>query len=268
MVVQYYEADENGDLYQVLNEVEATHILLDIEDYERLKRIYESGNVESVIAKAKNVSSGNPQPTGPNDADKKRIQELEKALRLAKNQAAYERKMNEGFRRIFKERSNSDRNLKPKKKHTGYVIQLSAEKEKYGFGNKGRQMFNVMETVLQTPYDAKFSLGQVKIETMELTRTQSDGTRLVDVVGLGPLYRPQVANAGLSAICNEVLSFNKEKFEQARRENLILFRQFKFNAKSGYWEVTLTHMAPLTCYHATMMPSKGKKKDQEHEDEE
>ena len=256
MVVQYFVADENGDLFHVLNAEEATHILLDAEDYERLMGDYESGKVDSLIARAKSTAGGDAQPAMPDHSDKKKIQDLEQALRLARNQAAYERSMNEGFRRIFKERANAERKLKPKKEHSGYVIQVSAEKEKFGFVNKQRQMFSVMETVLQTPYDAQFHMGQVKMETMELVRTQPDGSRLVDVVGLGPLYRPQAPNAGLSAICNEVVSFSKEKFEQARRENLILFRQFKFNAKSGYWEITLIHMAPLTCYPASMMPTK------------
>lgn len=268
MVVQYFEADENGDLYHVLNEEEATHILLDIEDYERLKRVYESGDVDYLIARAKNTSDRNFQQAVPYDTDKKRIQELELALRSARNHATYEHSMNEGFRRIFKERANADRKLRPKKEHTGYVIQVSTEKEKFGFVNKWRQTFGVMETVLETPYDAQFNMGQVKIESLELTQKRPDGSRLVDVVGLGPLYRPQSANASLSTICNEVASFSKEKFEQARRENLILFRQFKFNAKSGYWEVTLTHMAPLRCYHATMMPSKKKAQTDKQENKE
>lgn len=257
MVVQYVMEGEDGGLYTVYNEQEATHVILDMEDYAKLKEASGSGQVDVLISNAKNVSVGGVQQ------DAGRVRELELALRAARNRAAYEHSMNEGFRRIFKERANADRKLKPKKEHTGYVIQVSAEKEKFGFVNKRRQMFGVMETVLQTPYDAQFNLGQVKIETLELTQKQPDGSRLVDMVGLGPMYRPQAANAGLSTICNEVVAFTKEQFEQARKENLILFRQFKFNAKAGYWEIILTHMAPLTCYDANMMPPAGKNKDTE-----
>lgn len=260
MVVQYYAEYEDGSMEPVNNEEMASHVVLDIEDYRRLLEASGSGQVDNLIAQAKSDSDGRSEPE-PVDSDKLKIQELERALRGATNRANYERSMNEGYRRIHKERANADRKLKPKKEHSGYVILFSGEREKFGFVNKQRQTVFLMETVMQTPYGAQFNIGQVKFETLELTTLQPDGTRLVDVIGLGPLYKSKTANASLNAILNEIVALPKEEFEQARRENLILHRNFNLNAKAGYWEVTLLHMAPLTCYHATMMPTPKKQKE-------
>lgn len=40
-----------------------------------------------------------------------------------------------------------------------------------------------METVLQTPYDNRSNMEEVKIEILELVRALPNGSQLVDMIG-------------------------------------------------------------------------------------
>ena len=54
-----------------------------------------------------------------------RITDAEKKIA----ESALQRELNANLLRITKERANAERDLKPKKEHTGYVVLTSAEKE-------------------------------------------------------------------------------------------------------------------------------------------
>ena len=66
------------------------------------------------------------------DAEKKianNTAEWEKKLAAEQQESALQRELNANLLRITKERANAERDLKPKKEHTGYVVLTSAEKE-------------------------------------------------------------------------------------------------------------------------------------------
>ena len=109
-------------------------MILTREEYEQIVRQKAKAESEAAAAK-KNAAAAIEQ--ADRDAQRK-IREAEEekekdricqALSEAEIKIEYWRDLNENLLRISKERANADRNLKPKKEHTGYVVVSSTEKE-------------------------------------------------------------------------------------------------------------------------------------------
>ena len=145
---------------------EATHVVLTKEEHEQLlqeKRSLE-WNLQSqrneLTAQLQEVKDDAFQRVSAAEATAKQCaREMETKLARTQQIADYWEQLNEDLLRISKERANADRNLRPKKQHTGYVVLISAEKERrYEVPNKLKMEHAMLwETVIQTPFSVDFT---------------------------------------------------------------------------------------------------------------
>ena len=115
---------------------ECTHVILTLDEYDGLKR-----EISSAQQAAKNAEYNadkkihqiqSEAQSRITDAEKKiakNTAEWEKKLAAEQQESALQRGLNANLLRITKERANAERDLKPKKEHTGYVVLTSVEKE-------------------------------------------------------------------------------------------------------------------------------------------
>ena len=174
-------------VYKSCEESEATHIVIEIDDYDelvekadrsdkdysRLKtaldrsekmrkesevlvnrqraRINEMSRQLQTAEKAGKEVSRLMDENGKLRAAVKRFQEDSEAAKL----------LNENLKRICRERANQARDIRPKKEHDGYIVLSSREwTEKLPNGSQK----TAWKTVLQTPYDASITLDAVRRE--------------------------------------------------------------------------------------------------------
>ncbi len=159
---------------------------------------------------------------------------LKKALEEEKAQREYQQGLNENLKRICKERANADRNLRPKKGHSGFVVVSSSEKEqRYKQGHRWKTV-RLWETVLQTPFSVDFTEEQARRQIQE---------NLLDT-GL-------IAKLGVGAVLGGTYSQLQEDAEFAE-QNVGLSGRLRANFRQGYWEIVFLHTKPLGVVPAEM----------------
>ena len=162
---------------------ECTHVILTLDEYDGLKREISSAqqaarNAEYNADKKINQIQSEAQ-SRITDAEKKiakNTAEWEKKLAAEQQESALQRGLNANLLRITKERANAERDLKPKKEHTGYVVLTSVEKEsryKDSYGHP--RTITLWETAMETPYTVDFEAEQVRGLIRELTQTDEYG---------------------------------------------------------------------------------------------
>ena len=185
-------ADISGDQ----NSSECTHVILSKNEYstllqekvraEQAKRIAE-GEAREKIRMSEQELKYRTDVAEKWAADK--IQQVEQAMEAEKRENTYLRGLNENLLRISRERANADRQLRPKKEHTGYVVVSSAEKEisyKDYYGKSKKVM--LWETVLQSPYSVDFTEEQARHQMQELFKRGENGQWLISQNGISATY--------------------------------------------------------------------------------
>lgn len=169
------------------------------------------------------------------------IKELSEKIKNAEAEAEFQSSLNLNLLRICKERANSDRKLKPKKEHTGYVVISSQEKEiRYHVGKKMMTAV-VWETVFQSPYSIEFTEAQARKLIVRELLTNDGGWKLVAV--------------GIIQRCMVDYGILKEKYpEEIKKENMAFNERLKVNYKVGYWEYIVLHTLPLGVVPKEMLP--------------
>lgn len=139
---------------------------------------------------------------------------------------------NEGFKRLTRERSNAQRDLRPKKQHNGYLVLSHGPHEyiydEYRTGRLRNEnntyvsaeirttcKIPAYRTILQTPYDAALAFHEARVA--------------ID----GDLQKGGVLDGlGIAETVSTPL----------KSDNQVLFAQtYDANCRAGYWEVTLWH---------------------------
>ena len=227
---------------------EATHVVLTKEEHEQLlqeKRSLE-WNLQSqrneLTAQLQEVKDDAFQRVSAAEATAKQCaREMETKLARTQQIADYWEQLNEDLLRISKERANADRNLRPKKQHTGYVVLISAEKERrYEVPNKLKMEHAMLwETVIQTPFSVDFTEEQVRQQT-----GTEEALLLLQRIGITADHSADCAKNGM----NEVLK------GPGKTGNVILSRFLRANFRAGYWELTLLHNKSLGLVPKEMRP--------------
>ena len=185
------------------------------------------------------------------DAEKKvakNTAEWEKKLAAEQQESALQRELNANLLRITKERANAERDLKPKKEHTGYVVLTSAEKEsryKDSYGHP--RTITLWETAMETPYTVDFEAEQVRGLIRELTQEDEDGNWPIRRIGITENYPGKYAN----------MIQNKEWHEKYKEHNVMLERWLRANYRRGYWELVFLHTKPLSVVPPDMRAGRG-----------
>ena len=222
---------------------ECTHVILTLGEYAGLKR-----EISSAQQAAKNAEYNadkkihqiqSEAQSRITDAEKKiakNTAEWEKKLAAEQQESALQRELNANLLRITKERANAERDLKPKKEHTGYVVLTSVEKEsryKDSYGHP--QTITLWETAMETPYTVDFEAEQVRSLLQELFQEDEDERCPIQKIGITGNYPGKYAN----------MIQDKEWHEKYKEHNVMLERWLRANYRSGYWELVFLHTKPL-----------------------
>lgn len=232
-------ADISGDQ----NSSECTHVILSKNEYstllqekvraEQAKRIAE-GEAREKIRMSEQELKYRTDVAEKWAADK--IQQVEQAMEAEKRENTYLRGLNENLLRISRERANADRQLRPKKEHTGYVVVSSAEKEssyKDYYGKTIKVM--LWETVLQSPYSVDFTEEQARHQMQELFQPDADGYWPIRRIGISATY-----GKGYAELIND-----KEWQSDLATRNILLSKRLRANYRAGYWDIIFLHTKPL-----------------------
>lgn len=153
------------------------------------------------------------------------------------------------FVRINKERANADRELRPKKEHTGYVVLLSQMID--GIGHMTRwglhEGMPVWKSILQTPYEIS-----IPFREMEILVREDFKAAICEKLGLKELF-PSYTDYHKS-----------ELFQNVNGDSLVNIgykTRYRANYTKGYWEIDFIHLVPITVPPDMRPPKKrsGKK---------
>lgn len=165
----YYMKKNLMGLYKIVSKEEAEQMMWEIEDGKDLIR--ESNELEALKVKYNDLNDKKTvledekkDLTGQISSLKTKKADLEKKIEFLEQSLKKEKRKNQHLVRICKEKANADRDLTPRKKHSGYVevskelVELSLKvKETTGFGAGERTVyvnktFKFWKYHVQTPY--------------------------------------------------------------------------------------------------------------------
>lgn len=214
---------------------ECTHVILTLDEYTDMGRKIARAKADADEVR---VEAGKQLRKDREDM-KKTVDELKQEVEALHQRAEYLDGLNRNLLRIARERANADRKLKPKKRHTGYVVVSSMEKMQ----RMNRDMVKLWETVLETPYSVEFTEEQVREQTKELTGSGEDETWVVSRIGI---------DASWDGEYEGLMAYPHWSMEEKKNWNIMLKRRLRANYKTGYWEVSFFHTKPLGIVPADM----------------
>lgn len=147
---------------------------------------------------------------------------------------------NENLLRIIRERANADRNLRPKKEHTGYVLLSFTEKKVRA--TPSLMITQAYETVIQSPYPV--ATTPLEVAKKEICRS---------------LFKDGIcAKIGIAGRTSDIETDQGAEIPswEAGKSNVAFGIKYRANCRDGYWEITLQHSKPLTAFPADMLPGK------------
>lgn len=194
---------------------------------------------------------------------KKEATSLQEQLAEAQTAVQNEKNLNENLVRIMRERANQSRGIKPKKQHDGYIVLESRQwKEKYkvdvwdtedhmmryggnfGVARKKGYLRTVQKTadtwksLLQTPYESRIPLDQVRYKVEE------------------ELFRKGIlTNIGCTGMYD---GYKDGAFD--KNENILYRWVFKANHHSRLWELEIYTTNELTVPEYRLPSQKIKEK--------
>ncbi len=218
---------------------ECSHVILTLEEYEQLcqerdqaKKEQQAAQIlaESEVRRA--IAQGEMQLKQAEDAAEAALDAVRRQLSIAKEEISHQRGLNENLLRICRERANADRKLKPKKKHSGFIVMSSTEREYRYKAGKILKTVRLWETVLQSPYSVDFTEEQARRLIMEgLLQEDEDGLCPMKRLGIDAAYPCKY----------EDLLQNTDTAELVTSQNVMTNVQLRANYRGGYWEIQFCH---------------------------
>ena len=221
---------------------ECTHVILTLDEYEELHQriraaINDGKRAKDEAAQAAATSASNAEKAVKKIQDEaaQKIEQMQKRLIVEQEAKIYQMGLNQRLLDISRERSNKDRNIRPKKERSGYVV-LSSRQKKYKYKENRHDMAEVYlwETVIQTPYVVDFTAEQAMTETQELFARDEQGHWLIGRLGIAGEYGGKYEDMLDDPRCAAWKDYN-----------IIVEKIFNANLKVGYWEIIITHTKPL-----------------------
>ena len=221
---------------------ECTHVIRTLDEYEELHQriraaINDGKRAKDEAAQAAATSASNAEKAVKKIQDEatQKIEQMQKRLIVEQEAKIYQMGLNQRLLDISRERSNKDRNIRPKKERSGYVV-LSSRQKKYRYKENRRDWGEVYlwETVIQTPYVVAFTAEQAMTETQELFARDEQGHWLIGRLGIAGEYGGKYEDMLDDPRCAAWKDYN-----------IIVEKIFNANVKVGYWEIIITHTKPL-----------------------
>lgn len=237
--VQFVKKNMLG-VYKSCEESEATHIVIEVDDYDELiEKAEESGKDYSHYKTA--LDRAEKKWKESEDLVKRqytRISEMSRQLQIAekaskeissvidendklravvkqlREELEAKRLLNENLKRICRERANQARNLRPKKEHDGYIVLSSREwSEKLPDGSQ----IMAWKSILQTPYDASISLNAIR----------------------GEIYRELCMHVLPDLHCRNINNVDENGIYKENEENCMFRWNYTADYRTGFWVVTI-----------------------------
>lgn len=226
--------------YKSCEESEATHVVIDVDDYDELVENAERSDKDYSRYKAALARSEKMRKESEdlNNRLYARIREMSKQLQITekadkemsrlidengKLQAAVKRfqeesevarLLNENLKRICRERANQVRDIRPKKEHDVYIVLSSREwTEKLPDGSYK----NAWKSVIQTPYDASISLDAAGCE----------------------IYRELTAYVLSDLHCRHANDQDENGIYSESEENRMFRWNYTADFRTGFWNMTI-----------------------------
>lgn len=224
------------------SDLECTHVILTLDEYNKLlEQIHVAENrekqakedAERDIEKA-SFNAKEAIEKAQKEFDEK-LSQLMDQLQTERTEKDYQIGLNLNMKRMNRERANADREIKPKKERSGYVV-LSSRQKKYKYKENRHDMAEVYlwETAIQTPYVVSFAAEQAMTETQELFARDEQGHWLIGRLGIDGEYGGKYEDM-----------LDDSRYSEWKDYNIIVEKIFNANAKAGYWEIIITHTKPL-----------------------
>lgn len=129
--------------YKTADQEDATHVIFEKDEYD--KKNLENFNMRNRINALERQLATEKQEYAEDLSReaarcKQRLQKMQEKLDQMTEEAAEQKRLQEGLKRICRERANAERGIRPKKKCMGYVEQRSRKRDK------------LWRTSIQTPY--------------------------------------------------------------------------------------------------------------------
>lgn len=238
--------------YKEEPEHEATHVVMSIAEYNAMQEQMEVLEIEKKMAMEDAKHFLKIERMKFEDKCEQCKLVVDEEVEMAKKEAAdlvkeaqekgdvYQR-LNANLIRICKERANAERNLRPKKEHTGYVVISSQEKEIRYQDKRIWKNAVVWETVLQSPYGIEFTEEQARTMITGEVLSNEGGWKL-GAVGISSCFMTNFEN--LVSKCPE----------EIKTQNIAFNERLRANYKAGYWEYIVLHTLPLGQVPKDMLP--------------
>lgn len=236
---------------------ECTHVILSLREYDQIIREKDQAlrNVDIEKERAnRNIEEAKRNASYLVRKEKERVDievgVLREGLEKALQEVDYQRRLNENLLRIARERANADREIKPKKEHTGYVVIASGEKEiRKKDSRRGSYYYiKLWETVLQTPYSVEFSEEQARRQICEDLMKSEEGKDWM-LARIGIYEKPK--QKPFSIYGDDDDEEEAEEEDLSERDNILLRYRLRANYQArkdkelGFWEIVLTHKKSL-----------------------
>ena len=225
--------------YKVLpggrNDSESTHAILSLEEYDELLRriaVAERDKHEAIEQAKRIIRRERAAAEQRGREAQEQVKAMEEKLASAEEEISYQKGLNANLLRVSRERANGDRRLRPKKEHTGYVVEFSMEKDyRYKVSRYAWETVTLWETVIQSPYSMEFT-------------DETGGEWLIGKLGIRAYYDVEY----------EEMIQDTEWWERHQGQNIMLRRKLRINGRSGYWELVFSHTLPLGPVPEEMRP--------------
>lgn len=238
-----------------LDDPETTHVVLTKDEYRQLQQEIKDADREAyevrVMASQEQRGLTNSYESRIHGLRKQHEAELDalrEELREERTERAYHENLNINLLRIAKERANADRDLRPKKQHTGYVVISSMERDvTYKDLHQRPKTERLWETVLQTPYSVGVTDEQAWIQSKwDLLCEEEDGSWMIEKIGINGFYEDSYGKLPL-----------EKGYQEFIKRNIWLAKETRLRAnyRAGYWELLMQHTKPLGVVPVEMRPS-------------
>lgn len=253
--------------YKAVSEAdEYTHVLLTVEEYQKLQQRLQRAKDDAAAAhrdadqrvrRAQNDAAAQIQEV--KDACSTELEELQNVLQKAESEREYQKYLNENLLRIFRERANSDRGLRPKKERSGYLIISSREIEQTYKYNRETRKAIIWETTIQTPFTIDLTEELAKEQALRylFSKSSDDESLPINAIAIGI---DAFFGKGYQEMLQEDLTETaKAQIEQREPDlwsnyNTVVSVKVRANSKAGFWELLLVHLKPLTEFPQDMRP--------------
>lgn len=220
------------------------------------------------------------------------LDDLKKENQQLKEEIERISRINSSLIRQIKERSNAAKGQYPKKRHTGYSLINSLQKEYRYYKSGNHRTAWIFETVFQTPYDISFKYEDVLDAIYDdLYKRNDDDKSIIEILGFSDYFDyktyPEVYEEdAVKNMKSELIDEYIKKYDVYRvpDDALAKIREYtevmiknccynlnvRMNGKAGYWEMTINHVQPLASLPPELrfpIKSKNKRNDDSKEED-